>query len=63
MRARYGLRGTSYVASALDALIEADLVVKRDEGVYEFDSPFMRRWVVRQALPDVGIMPGTEGDE
>ncbi len=60
-RERYGLRGSSYVASALEAMIEADLVVKREEGVYEFDSPFMRRWVVRQALPDVGIMPEASG--
>jgi hypothetical protein len=56
-RRRYGLRGTSYVAAALDALIERDLVVKRGEGEYAFDSPFMRRWVQRHALPDVGIFP------
>jgi len=55
-RRRYGLRGTSYVASALDALIDVDLVVKQGEGAYVFDSPFMRRWVVRQALADVGIL-------
>ncbi len=61
VRERYGLRGTSYVASALEALIDVDLVVKREEGVYEFDSPFMRRWVVRQALPDVGILPAAPG--
>ncbi|UCC72756.1 MAG: hypothetical protein JSV86_20780 [Gemmatimonadota bacterium] len=55
-RDRFGLRGSAYVAAALDSLIEADLVVKLGEGRYEFDSPFMRRWVVRHALPDVGII-------
>ncbi len=55
-RDRFGLRGSAYVASALAALIEADLVVKREEGAYEFDSPFMRRWVARRALPDVGVL-------
>ena len=55
-RLRYGLRGSAYVASSLEALIEADLVVKLGEGEYEFDSPFMRRWVERTALRDVGIL-------
>ena len=55
-RERYGLRGTSYVAAALEALMNADVVVKRGESDYEFDSPFMRRWVSRHALPDVGIL-------
>jgi AAA+ ATPase superfamily predicted ATPase len=53
---RYGLRGSAYVASALDSLIDADLVVKLGESDYDLDSPFMRRWVVRYALPDVGIL-------
>jgi len=60
-RERFGLRGSAYVASALAALIDADLVVKRDEGVYEFDSPFMRRWVARHALPDVGLLDEEAG--
>jgi AAA+ ATPase superfamily predicted ATPase len=55
-RDRFGLRGSAYVASGLAALIDADLVVKREEGTYEFDSPFMRRWVARRALPDVGVL-------
>jgi hypothetical protein len=61
VRQRYGLRGTSYVAATLDALIERDLVVKRAEGAYAFDSPFMRRWVERYALPDLGIFPERSG--
>ena len=55
VREQYGLRGTSYVAAALDSLIERDLVNKRDAR-YAFDSPFLRRWVARHALPDVGII-------
>lgn len=55
-RDRFGLRGSAYVAASLTALIDADLVVKRDEGAYEYDSPFMRRWVVRRTLPDVGLL-------
>lgn len=57
VRRRFGLKGTSYVATSLTALIERDLVVKNGEGVYAFDSPFMRRWVARHALPDLGIFP------
>jgi hypothetical protein len=60
-RDRFGLRGSAYVASALAALIDADLVVKREEGAYEFDSPFMRRWVARHALPDVGVLEAGPG--
>lgn len=55
VRDRYGLKGTSYVAAALETLLERDLVVKHDSR-YTFDSPFMQRWVVRHALPDVGIL-------
>jgi hypothetical protein len=55
-RDRYGLRGSAYVAGALDGLIDADLVVKRADGEYEFDSPFMQRWVARHTLPDVGVL-------
>ncbi len=61
VRERYGLRGTSYVAAALEALIDADVVVKRGERDYDFDSPFMRRWVSRHALPDVGILEAPGG--
>jgi AAA+ ATPase superfamily predicted ATPase len=56
VRDRFGLRGSAYVAASLGALIDADLVVKREEGAYEYDSPFMRRWVVRRTLPDVGML-------
>jgi hypothetical protein len=55
-RERYGLRGTAYVASAVDSLMAADLAVKLGEGRYGFDNPFMRRWVVRHALGDVGVL-------
>lgn len=63
VRERYALRGTSFVASALETLIEHDVVIKKDEGEYEFDNPFMRRWVARNALPDVGIFPASWSDE
>lgn len=53
---RYGLRGTAYVASALNSLVDGGIVVKHEEGDYAFDSPYLRRWVVRHALPDVGIV-------
>ena len=55
VRDRSGLRGSAYVAAALEALVEADVVVRHGEGDYDFDSPFMRRWVERSALPDVWI--------
>ncbi len=56
VRVRYGLRGTSYVAAALDSLIDHGLVVK-DESGYRYESPFLRRWVIRRTLSDIGYLP------
>jgi hypothetical protein len=52
---RFGLGPSGSVASALDRLLQRDLVV-RGGGGYRFDSPFFRRWVERAALPDSGVM-------
>jgi hypothetical protein len=41
------------IATGLNALIDRGLVAKR-ESRYEFDDPFMRGWVVMNALADIG---------
>jgi hypothetical protein len=51
---RYGLGAKSTIGSALDALVEAE-VLARDGSRYTFDDPFFRRWVQVFALPDLGI--------
>lgn len=50
---RYGLGPKSTVSSALDALVEAELLA-RVGAAYEFDDPFFRRWVQVFVLPDLG---------
>lgn len=55
-RKRFTLRDTGSVASAVELLIQKQVVVK--EGArYRFDSPFLRRWVLRNAVPDVEVTP------
>ncbi|HUG40588.1 MAG TPA: ATP-binding protein [Longimicrobiales bacterium] len=51
-RDRFGLPTSSSVAAAVDALESRGLLF-RDEGRVVFDSPFVRIWVEREALPDV----------
>lgn len=51
-RERYGLPTSSTVATAVDSL-EARGLLFRDGDAITFDSPFVRRWVEREALPDV----------
>lgn len=51
---RYGLGAKSTIGSALDALVEAE-VLARDGSRHTFDDPFFRRWVQVFALPDLGI--------
>lgn len=51
-RDRFGLPTSSSVSAAVDALESRGLLF-RDEGRVAFDSPFVRLWVEREALPDV----------
>jgi hypothetical protein len=54
VRQRYGLPTSSSVATAVDALEGRGLVVRDPlSGGIGFDSPFVRAWVVREALGDV----------
>jgi hypothetical protein len=40
----------------LAALVDAGRLVREERGArYEFDSPFLRGWVVSRALLDIGI--------
>jgi len=41
---RFGLRASSSAATALEALVEKQLILRTAQGV-AFDSPFLRRWV------------------
>jgi len=54
-RRTYALASSSSVLAALEGPLRKDLIVATDDG-YRFDSPFMRGWVVRHTLPDVGIV-------
>lgn len=51
-RDRFGLPTSSTVATAVEALERRGLIF-REEGRIGFDSPFVRRWVEREALRDV----------
>ena len=51
-RIRFGLPTSSSVAGAVDALEGRGLLVRQD-GTIVFDSPFVRRWVEREAIADV----------
>jgi len=54
--ARFGLASSSAVSQALAALVDAGRLIREERGArYEFDSPFLRGWVVSRALPDIGI--------
>lgn len=59
--ARFALGHSGSAANAARALLEDDRLVRAEGGSgYDFDSPFLRGWVVRNALPDVGIrLPAT----
>lgn len=52
-RERFGLPTSSSVSAAVDALESRGLVFRGEEGAIGFDSPFVRLWVEREALPDV----------
>ena len=56
-RDRFGLGPSVSVAGAVERLVGRDLLV-RGEDDYAFDSPFFRRWVERETLPDAGIFIG-----
>ncbi len=51
---RFGLRSSAEVAQALDRLVDLDLLVKEDQR-HDFDSPFVRGWVIMNALQDLGM--------
>ena len=56
----FGLGPSGSVMSAVRPLIEREVLVRepRESAVaagYTFDSPFMRGWVIRHALPDLGL--------
>lgn len=52
VRKQFGLRDTGSVASAVELLIQKQVVLK-DGTRYRFDNPFLRHWVLRNAVPDV----------
>ncbi len=58
---RYGLGPKSTISSALNALVEAELLA-RAGAAYEFDDPFFRRWVQVFVLPDLGLSAPPLGD-
>lgn len=53
VRDRYGLPGASSVHKAVATLVSRGLLLRTAEQV-AFDSPFFRRWVLREVAPDLG---------
>lgn len=54
---RFGLTNSSAVTQALAVFVDDGRLVRNEAGVdYRFDSPFLRGWVIVNALPDLGIM-------
>ena len=57
-RRAYGLGSSGVVGSALTALRASRVILRvadRTAG-YAFDNPYFRGWVIRNALPDLGIV-------
>jgi len=53
---RFGLRGSGTVSNTAAALVDDGFLVRVDAAPgYDFENPFLRGWVVQQALPDIGI--------
>lgn len=52
---RYNLGPKSTVSTALDALVDSELLYRQDGGGYGFDDPYFRRWVQVYALADLGM--------
>jgi hypothetical protein len=52
---RYHLGPKSTVSSALSRLVENEVLARDDAGRYAFDDPFLRRWVQRHTLADLGL--------
>lgn len=53
---RFSLGSTGSAANASRALVEKGILVRARGGTgYAFDNPFVRGWIVANALPDLGI--------
>jgi len=53
---RFALGHSGSASNAAAALVEDDRLVRAEGGSgYDFDSPFLRGWVVLNALPDARI--------
>ena len=51
---RYRIGAKSTAQSTVDALVEAEHLVRLAPGRYGFDDPFFRRWIQVYSLPDIG---------
>jgi hypothetical protein len=53
---RFGLGHSGSAANAASSFVEGDRLVRVDRPPgYDFDNPFLRGWVIVNALPDMGI--------
>jgi hypothetical protein len=60
--AEFSLGPKSTVANAVGVLVDREWLTRTDDGRLVFDDPFMRRWVQRYALGDLGLpAPGLTG--
>ena len=55
-RARFALRSSAAVSKALKEFVESGHLVKlAGRRGYDFDSPFLRGWVIRNTFADLGL--------
>jgi hypothetical protein len=54
-RTRFALRSSAAISKAVREFVESGHLVKlAGKQGYDFDSPYLRGWVIRNALPDLG---------
>jgi AAA+ ATPase superfamily predicted ATPase len=52
---RFGLPSSSTVTQAMQTFMAEGTIQRGGPGGYAFDSPYMRGWVIANALPDIGM--------
>lgn len=53
---RFALGHSGSASNAASALVDDNRLVRAERGSgYDFDSPFLRGWIVLNTLPDLGI--------
>src|SRR5690606_17036096 len=54
-RRRFALSSPPAVRKAAEKFDEDGVVIRAADGSYRCDSPFVRGWLIQNALPDLGL--------